>query len=396
MNWHLNLKPLFPSEQEQLQKPRLVTLNVSSVGAGKVLVNGSEAGQIQLEAGSIVILEASAEKYWRLREWRVNGTPRAADERLVLFVNGPTLVEAVFERVMVRLVIFGNASPASVAVNGTVYQLPYNASLPAGTYLEIAPVAEDDLVALDKPVTLKLEEDTEITLRFRKASNAYTPVCRAEGWVLVDSEAAKWAIVNGENRTLPVCVPAPAAVRGPFQVPLNETHSLWLAWYWVEQNGTMWWWSYGLNGSTLYLERGPANVTLHYVLGLKDLPYVERVYWHLSCYYNCTYKGRLVGEISWKGISDGWYLLRDLKGYGDMRILVDLADANITILELQGVGTGFRVKPVWRGGFTSGVFVPLYTFCPVGINKNLRALVRINFSAYRMAAEEWCRVGESF
>lgn len=263
--------------QAPAQNPRTVTLNVSSLGEGRVLVNGSAAEQVQLEAGSIVILEASAEKYWRLREWRVNGTPRGANERLLLFINGPTQVKAVFERVMVRLVILGNASPASVDVNGTVYPLPYNATLPAGTYLEIAPVAEGDLIALDKPLEVRLEEDTEITLRFRKPSTQ-VKACKGEEMVLVEGDAAKWAIVNGENRTLPVCVPAPVAVKGPFRVPFNKTHSLWLAWYWIEQNGSKWWWSYGINGSTLYLEHGPANVTLHYVLGLKQLPYVVNVW----------------------------------------------------------------------------------------------------------------------
>ena len=142
------------------------------------------------------------------------------------------------------------------------------------------------------PVALKLPLYTvhNVTqLPYRRGAATYTPLNRSLTLNVTGNVTVRlaWEMrCRGVSfrsepvgvRGLPKCLPVPVTVEFPLEGPaINSTHRYWLAWYWIEENGSKWWWSPGINGSKLRIDK-PANVTLHYLPGLKNLPYVVRVY----------------------------------------------------------------------------------------------------------------------
>ena len=373
------------------QQARNCTVALEREGEGVVVMDGSalpEYFSTTWPCPPNFTLEARPNKYWVFKYWLVNRS-KIEDNPLTVEVRGNTTITAVFAKARCSLILVSNVTGARAVIGGSEAGLPHTEYVECGSKVEVRPLPVPGYTPLNTSTTITVEGNVTAKLLYAK------PVTIRCGGILITSNVASEALVNGSPVKLPYCTAPPTVIEGFFEVSYNSTHSYWLAWYGVEEENKTWWWSYGLNGTKLHVN-STAKVTLHYVLGLKGLPYVEKVYWFPSCYYNCTYRGRRVGDVKWRGVEDGWYILKGIEGYGSMHVLVDIADVGYAILELEGIGDSFKVKLAWRGGFKRGVFVPSYSFCLGYGNIERRALVRVNFTALREASEERSRLGDSF
>ena len=272
--------------------------------------------------------------------------------RGTLFLGGNASLIVKASRVNVTVKFAVNA-PAPYLVNGSQHRGNLTLTLPWGATLNITPLRLEKGPELLTPInrSLTLNVTGNVTVRL-----AWEMRCRG---VSFRSEPVG-------VRGLPKCLPVPVTVEFPLEGPaINSTHRYWLAWYWIEENGSKWWWSPGINGSKLRINR-PANVTLHYVLGLKELPYVLKVYkWPQA---HIKYAGLKV----W--IEDGWakakanltYMYFYLNGtkYGGhvyYYVLVLEAPSNASLVKVEVYAPGrpghlFLVPLAW-GNFSAGLLV---------------------------------------
>ena len=266
-----------------------IYLVIDRSGHGSVLVNGSKLSGVMNSSPFTVVLYAVPFENWVFKYWVVNDSITSRANPLVLRINANTSITAVFRESYCVLRVNGPRG-YSITVNGTPKCVPFVIETKCGTKLTLEASNESPLnathklkftgwltssgsIVLSRNLTLVLKRNESLTLNAIATSSALS--CRG---VLVKSEIPGATILTGAKRlSLPACLTPPVELEGEWFVPLNDTHGYWLAWYWIESNGVKYWWSYGLNGSRIKLDR-PANVTLHYTLGLKELPYVTKVW----------------------------------------------------------------------------------------------------------------------
>ncbi|GEM_PF-1979267 len=246
---------------------------------------------------------------WRIASITLHTANRTASLNatgsLIIYGNASLVVEA--ERVYVSVRILVNAS-APYLVNGTEHKGPTTLRVPLGSLIVIKAKPQKagvgSYIPLNSTVVYTADQNTTLRLYWAYRIN-YT--CKpGEIWIITNLRENVTAYINGKPVQLPTCIRPPVVVEGVFAGPaINGTHRYWLGWYWVEEGGRRWWWSYGINGSRLRVE-GPANITLYYLPGLKGLPYVERVvefpegFFNGSCPLN---PGKAVED--WE-VRDGW------------------------------------------------------------------------------------------
>ncbi|MEM1930453.1 MAG: hypothetical protein QXH81_10815, partial [Thermofilaceae archaeon] len=112
--------------QESAKITYLLRLEVE--GSGKLLVNGTPTGLVNLTRPFTALVEAVPDACYALKQLLVNGTP-VSGSKFELAVAGNTTVRAVFERPIHTLLIVANAANASALVNGTLHTLPAELSL---------------------------------------------------------------------------------------------------------------------------------------------------------------------------------------------------------------------------------------------------------------------------
>ena len=253
---------------------------------------------------------------YRLKSARVGSSTFGKPSFKVLVDENATLrIET--ERIRVHVEILSNTTGSYAIINGVNVTLPYSLEVFYGDRISVTPLNTTNRIALNQTVTLIAQRDIALRLYFVNASSKtkridwrYTgrlPEC--DGVLVYSNARNATALVNGRNVTLPFCAKPPVLVRGVYKQQLNATHSLWLAWYWVDYGSERVWWSYGINGSTLKI-RKPARVEIHYLLGLKDLPYVLRIDpvvfedWFKEAPWNVSQDG---GEIRIIGLNKTWW-----------------------------------------------------------------------------------------
>ncbi len=219
------------------------------------------------------------------------GDAPAPKEGVVLIYRNASLsVEA--RRMYYVLSIIVNYS-APYLVNGTKHKGSLDiVALRGGAFINITSLplvaGRWSFVPINSSVQVVVSGNTTVRLYWRK-------VCRG---VTVKSNVA----LPG----LPACYEPPVRLNYSIEGPvINGTHRWWLGWYWVEEGGRRYWWSPGINGSTLVVKH-PANVTAVYLPGLRDLPYVAKVPLWPGYYFNgsCKYSpGRPAERLEIRG---GW------------------------------------------------------------------------------------------
>ncbi len=267
-----------------------VTVRLVAVPDGAVLVNGSRLtvpATLSVARCSVLNVTQASWPGWEA----LNGT-------LLVRACRDTTLRLAWRRIYATVrfegegpfQLDGKNMTAPVAVKLPLYtlhnltQLPYRRA--AGSY-----------VPLNGSVKLRVTGNLTVRLAWRM-------VC---GGVLVRSDGPAVEVVSGgaKYRT-PVCLPSPATLEAPLEVPINATHSWWLAWYWVGfRGGGGHWWSPTLNGSKLEVSGRPV-VTLHYYVGMRGLRYVQAIvkwpppYFNGSCPLN---PGKAVEDIE---VKNGW------------------------------------------------------------------------------------------
>jgi len=327
------------------EKNTYTVMITCTVPRGKALINGSLIDlpySAELPYGSQLVVEpAELEGY------------RPLNHTITLRVTHSTEVRLVYEK-LCRASIKRSLCP--VYVNSTPYDAPVNVTVECGSKvsLKTCPYGYNESHFWEVSgwlVNGSFVEGGEVWVDV--AGDLWVEpvfdIVESGGRVLVAADVPNAsAYVNGELVELPHVAPAPSVVEGVFEVPYNETHSYWLAWYWVEEENKTWWWSYGINGSKLCVEK-PAKVTLHYVLGLKGLPYVAGVIypedWNIS--YCSLYDYY---------VENGWVKINNSRPgvgcencrWGDL--ILELSDKyGYIYIEAEGVGVeeGMWFEVVW-------------------------------------------------
>jgi len=169
-----------------------------------------------------------------------------------------------------------------------------------------------------------------------------------------------------------------------FEVPYNETHSYWLAWYWVEEENKTWWWSYGINGSKLCVNT-TANVTLHYVLGLKELPYVLDYGWWAGEWYEVYKKDCKFWAENLSLMVEGD------EGAYSARLYVKLSeDFGWVAVELKALKGSFDTRSLHRLGYVypAGQYVCALPMIEVPVGSK-GSLTLINLTAMKSVFYYW-------
>ncbi|MEM3944509.1 MAG: hypothetical protein QXW40_05130 [Thermofilum sp.] len=163
-------------------------LQLEVEGSGKLLVNGTPTGLVNLTRPFTALVEAVPDACHVLRQLLVNGTP-VEDSKFELAVAGNTTVKAVFERPIHTLLIVANVVNASALVNGVLHTLPVELSLQRCSVVNVTPVAPKGYRPLNGSVVLEVEKDESVYLAFEKVaalvklSSILAPVWVNATWV---------------------------------------------------------------------------------------------------------------------------------------------------------------------------------------------------------------------
>jgi len=223
--------------------------------------------------GSRVVLEFRPAEQWRLANVTVDGRPASAPLELV--VDRDVVVEAWFERgtplYSLTVIIHGGGS-CSVG----------NSTWPAGSTvcLEFYPEEGWELyrVVLDgrevrgSRLELVMDRDLVVEAWF------WRPTYGRYSLLIVSNALNAYAYVNGERVELPHCIsaeePFSALVEAPRELSINETYSWWLGWWNLSGRCA----PYFVEQAKLVEVSGNLTLEIHYVLGLRELPYAREAY----------------------------------------------------------------------------------------------------------------------
>jgi len=243
------------------------------------------------------VVEIIVKRGYRLRRVRIGAHEYNSTIFTVTLTDNATLI-VLTERIYVSLRVLVNGS-APYLVNGSERRGDATLRVPLGARVNITGLQGRwrgfELAPLNRSTTVEATGNMTVHLYWLR---------RCQG-VYVTS--------NVPVPLLPACHKPPLTLSYGLAGPtINATHRYWLAWYWIEENGSRHWWSPGINGTKLHIPR-PANITLHYIPGLKDLPYVLRVYKWPEPYFNgsCPLSpGKAVEDIE---VKDGWVHLYNFR-----------------------------------------------------------------------------------
>jgi len=347
--WQDNASNTVPVEQEENSPPPVSSeqclLKVyGDRGVQEIRVSGNKT------CPASYVVEITVKRGYRLKSARIGGHEYNSTRFTVSLTDNATLAVST-ERLYVTIRVLVNAS-APYLLNGTEHRGNATLRVPLGARMNLTLLpgrrGSFDLVPLNASAMLVASGNATVRLYWLQR-------CRG---VLVKS--------NVPVPLLPACHKPPIVLSYGLAGPtINATHRYWLAWYWVREGNRTWWWSPGINGTKLHIER-PANVTLHYIPGLKTLPYVERVYqWPEA---HVKYAGLRV----W--VEDGWakakanltyqfFYLNGTKYGGPVYyyVLVLQAPPDVSLVKVEayvpsGSGHFFFVPLAW-GNFSAGLLV---------------------------------------
>jgi|GEM_PF-3728047 len=358
-----------------------VVLRVKSRGEGLVYLNGTPINNLEASLARGVKLSFSAKpaKGWRFAYWVVNNS-KLVERNLTLVLRGETRVTAVFKKLKCTLRIISNISDRAY-VNGKEEALPFESKYSCGETVTIAPAHIKGFRPLNFTTAIVLNRNLTASLLYVRER-----VDECEKGILITSNVARWILVNGWNVTLPYCAKPPAVIQGAFEMPHNGTHSWWLGWYWVRSASRhAYWWSHGINGSILYVDE-PAEVKVHYLLGLKGLPYVVRI-WNYSSYGYKTgiFQYKLQDNKVTFYVTPGRHAFYGFEGLLEFSSDIRLMEVNVEFDVFKDFGQTLSVGVIYlEGDKMSRLPVLGVSPNPYGVTR-----VMLNVSVFRMAWVKW-------
>jgi len=250
-----------------------------------------------------ITLNATACSDYEFYYWCINNSIIRRETPITLKVNGNTTVEAVFKRAYFYVRFNGNGP---IIINGTFIRPPYIIRYKdkVSFKVSISPFIEGNV--LYRPIGVMVNNTLYNSTFFLYLSRenltiyaVYEQESLEEG-ILITSNHANFAFINGKTIRLPTVLKK-GVLHGNWSVYLNETHSWWLGWYAVTyRNGTIKYYSY-YKYPAVTLNKEMKQVEIHYVLGLRGLPYVRRI-WYFPPY-------------SWNHSGDLWTCYAKLKDH---------------------------------------------------------------------------------
>ncbi len=360
---------------------RKVVLRVESRGEGLVYLNGTPVNNLEVKLARGVKLSFSAKpaKGWRFAYWAVNGN-KLVERNLTLILRGETKVTAVFKGLVCMLRIISNLSNRAY-VNENEVALPFESKYSCGKRITIAPARIKGYRPLNSTSAIILNRNLTVSLLYVKE---HADAC--ENGISIISNIARRVLVNGLNVTLPYCARPPAIIQGAFEIPHNSTHSWWLGWYLVRPaNKHVYWWSYGINGSVLYVDE-PGEVKVHYLLGLKDLPYVVKI-WNYSSYGYKTgiFRYRLQDNKIMFYITPGKHAFYGFEGLLEFSSDIGLIEVDVEFDVFKDFGQTLSVGVIYlEGDKMSRLPVLGVSPNPYGVTR-----VMLNVSVFKMAWIKW-------
>ncbi|RLG87929.1 MAG: hypothetical protein DRO18_02430 [Thermoprotei archaeon] len=262
-------------------KPSLIVLQIDVEGRGSVGYNGKLKDYKPFN----VTLVAKPEEHWHFKYWILNESEKIESREIYLQVRANSTLKAVFEEMPnYRLTVLLKGNGTCSVGNSTWY---------LGEKLNIICVAADGWklsnATLDgKPAEIPLEvimdKDHRLEVFFEKIVKKEV---KGKYILRIISNADNAiAIVNHTSHPLPYTLAlnetALVTVEGLWKLPYNSTHAWWLGWYnitGVTENETInEILPYHKFNKTVLILNGNYTLELHYVRGLKNLPYVLKVW----------------------------------------------------------------------------------------------------------------------
>ncbi|RLE63052.1 MAG: hypothetical protein DRJ38_08470 [Thermoprotei archaeon] len=325
-------------------KPELIVLTLHIEGKGSIDYNGKLRDYKPFN----ITLTAKPEEYWLFRYWILNGTEVIEDEELYLEVRANSTLKAVFEELpKYKLTVFLRGNGTCTLGNSTWYtrtKIEINCTPAQGWILANATL---DGKSVELPVELIMDKAHSLEVFFEKIVKKEV---RGKYTLRIVSNADNAiAIVNHTSYPLPYTIAVNETtlitVEGLWKLPYNGTHAWWLGWYnltGATENETISEiFPYYKFNKTILVLNGNYTIELHYVRGLKNLPYVLKAWTLRELSPDLTKIFPKFGEKIWDcdvSIEEGYIRFYNFHKYSGWRsrfyILLEFDDGvnNATIM----------------------------------------------------------------
>ncbi len=256
----------------------VVALNVTALHGGSV----NPCGYYVFNFTNVnVIIVATPDSDYIFSYWLVNNT-KVLSNPLNLTLRGNTTVIAYFKRVYFYVNI---TSDGVVLLNGSRIDTPYTIRYREKITLKLSGIRYLENNTIVKPLKYVVNgeeiKNTTLTLKLSYENATVELQYTREpvgSKILITSNHAPFCYLDNSTIELPATASG-GLLYGNWSIYLNETHSWWLGWYTVTyRNGTTKHFSY-YKYPAVMLNEEMEKVEIHYVLGLRGLPYVRRIWY---------------------------------------------------------------------------------------------------------------------
>jgi len=236
-----------------------------------------------------ITLHAYPLKDYIFQYWLINNS-KVVENPLKITLNGNTTIKPYFKRIYFYIKLNSNGT---LLLNGSEVKTPYILRYREKITLNISGIRRLVKNTIYYPKSILLDNrsvENPIILEYRNASIIllYGVEKGGENKILITSNAAKYCYINGSRIELPtyIYISAPTKLYGEFNIPLNKAHSYWLGWYTIKyKNNKTKTLSYYRNKS-IEIASNTREIYIHYVRGLKNLPYVLKIHYFPPFYWD--------------------------------------------------------------------------------------------------------------
>ena len=243
-----------------------------------------------------ITFKAFPEKDYIFLYWLVNGSNKVDENPLRLVLNGNTTIKPFFKRIYFYVQLDSNGT---LFLNGSRIDTPYTLRYKEKITLNISGIRwlENNTIYYPKTILLNnISVENPVKLEYRNASIKllYGVEKYGENKILITSNTAGHCYINGSRIDLPAYVGVGRLpftnLSADFSLPLNNTYSYYIGWYKiVYQNNESETISY-YKQNTIKLNRFMRKIYIHYVRGLKNLPYILKIHYFPPFRWNYTRK----------------------------------------------------------------------------------------------------------
>lgn len=243
-----------------------------------------------------ITFKAFPEKDYIFLYWLINGSSKVNENPLRLVLNGNTTIKPFFKRIYFYVQLDSNGT---LFLNGSRIYTPYTLRYREKITLNISGIRwlEDNTIYYPKIILLNnISVENPVKLEYRNASIKllYGVEKYGENKILITSNIARHCYINGSRIELPAYVRVGRLpftnLSADFSLPLNNTYSYYIGWYKiVYRNNESEAISY-YKQNTIKLNRFMKKVYIHYVCGLKNLPYILKIHYFPPFNWNYSRK----------------------------------------------------------------------------------------------------------